>query len=65
MSNTVKQIKALMKQKGISQADMADIIGVTHVTVHRWMNGTRIPTIEYVERMANVLEMKIGLVYKG
>lgn len=65
MSKTIKQIKELMKQKGISHEQMSEIINVTPVTMHRWMNGTRTPNIEYVERMALVLGMQIGLVYKG
>lgn len=65
MTKTIKQIKALMIQKGISQEKMSEIIDVTPVTMHRWMNETRTPNIEYVERMALVLGMQVGLVYKG
>ena len=64
MSKTIKQIKALMQQKQITHEKMAEIIDVTPVTMHRWMNGTRTPNIEYVERMALVLGMQIGLIYK-
>ena len=65
MSKTIKQIKELMKQKGISHEQMSEIIDVTPVTLHRWMNGTRTPNVEYVERMALVLGMQVGLIYKG
>lgn len=65
MTKTIKQIKALMIQKGISQEKMSELIDVTPVTMHRWMNGTRTPNIEYVERMALMLGMQVGLVYKG
>ena len=65
MTKTIKQIKALMIQKGISQEKMSELIDVTPVTMHRWMNGTRTPNIEYVERMALILEMQIGLIYVG
>ena len=65
MSRTIKQLKELMKQKGITHEEMSEIIDVTPVTMHRWMNGTRTPNIEYVERMALVLGMQVGLVFKG
>jgi len=65
MSKTIKQIKELMYAKGITHEQMSAIIDVTPVTMHRWMNGTRTPNIEYVERMALVLGMQVGLVYKG
>ena len=65
MTKTIKQIKAIMIQKGITQEHMSELIDVTPVTMHRWMNGTRTPNIDYVERMALVLGMQIGLVYKG
>lgn len=64
MSKTIKQIKTLMLQKHITHEKMAEIIDVTSVTMHRWMNGTRTPNIEYVERMALVLGMQVGLIYK-
>lgn len=64
MTKTIKQIKTLMAQKGISQQRMAEILDVAPVTVARWMNGTRTPDIDYVERMALVLGMQIGLVYR-
>ena len=65
MSKILKQIKDLMYLKGITHEQMSEIIDVTPVTMHRWMNGTRTPNIEYVERMALVLGMQIGLIYKG
>lgn len=65
MSKTIKQIKELMAQKHITHEKMSEIIDVTPVTMHRWMNGTRTPNIEYVERMAMVLGMQIGLIYRG
>jgi len=65
MSKTIKQIKELMYMKGITHERMSVIIDVTPVTMHRWMNGTRTPNIEYVERMALVLGMQVGLIYKG
>ena len=43
------------------QKQLADEINVSYVTVSRWMNGTRQPTIDHVEMMADVLGVTIGI----
>jgi transcriptional regulator with XRE-family HTH domain len=50
-----------MNEIGISQKMLADEIGMTDVTISRWMNGTRHPTIENVEKMADVLGVTIDI----
>lgn len=64
MSKTIKQLKKLMNKMNMSQSQMAKIIGVTPVSMHRWMTGLRTPSIEHVEQMARALGMEIGLIYK-
>lgn len=39
-------LSAEMKRMGITQGDLADAIGVTQVTVSRWFNGHRRPSVE-------------------
>lgn len=63
MNQAVLRIKKELKEQGISQADLARTIGVTEVSVHRWMTGQRTPSIDYVERMARALGMHV-LVYR-
>lgn len=64
MTQTVKVIKNLMDKQGVSQRYMAEQIGVTTVTICRWMNGTRNPDIQHVEKMAKVLGYKLSIVVK-
>lgn len=52
MTETMQTIKDLMKHQHISQRSMAEKVGVTEATMSRWINGTRNPDIQYVEKMA-------------
>lgn len=59
MTETMQTIKDLMKHQHISQHSMAEKVGVTEATMSRWINGTRNPDIQYVERMIKVLSHKL------
>lgn len=61
MTQTVKVIKNLMKEHGMSQKFMAEQIGVTEAGISRWMQGKRNPDIQYVEKMAEVLGYKLSI----
>ena len=63
MSQAMMRIKKELKEQEITQTDFAKMIGVTDVTVHRWLTGQRSPSIDHVEQMARVLGMHV-LVYR-
>lgn len=63
MNQAVMRIKKELEAQKITQTDFAKMLGVTNVTVHRWMTGQRSPSIDHVEQMARVLGMHV-LVYK-
>jgi transcriptional regulator with XRE-family HTH domain len=46
MAVAYPNLSAEMKRMGITQGDLADAIGVTQVTVSRWFNGHRRPSVE-------------------
>jgi len=61
MSNKLgDKILKLCKQKGLKQRDLADKIGVTEVSVSRYIRGTRIPNANILKKMAEVLEVSVG-----
>lgn len=66
MTETMQTIKDLMKHQHISQRNMAEKVGVAEATMSRWINGTRNPDIQYVERMIKILSYKLsyGDMYK-
>ena len=41
-----KRLKELRIQKGLSQQDLGDAIGVTKVSICGYENGTRLPNLE-------------------
>ena len=61
MTETMMILKKRMEEIGMPQKQLADEINVSYVTMSRWMNGTRQPTIDHVEMMADVLGVTIGI----
>lgn len=59
MTETMQTIKKLMEKQGITQRDLAKMIGVTEASVSRWMRGTRTPDIDIIELMADALGYKV------
>lgn len=51
------KVKDLIKQKGMTMQQFADMLGVTRDTLTRNINGN--PTLETLERIANALEVDI------
>ena len=48
--------RALREDVGLSQLDIADLVGATPAAVSRWEAGLREPTGERLERYLDVLE---------
>ena len=56
MNESVRnRIEERLKAKKMSQKDLAEKLGVTEVTVSRWLNGERDPSIETLNRIAEAL----------
>ncbi|MBP5602309.1 MAG: helix-turn-helix transcriptional regulator [Treponema sp.] len=56
MNETFKnRLAEKLKSKGMKQKDLADALGVSEVTVSRWLGGERNPSMGTVEKIANVL----------
>ena len=51
-----ERIKKLRQEKGMSQQELGDMIGVTKVSVCGYENGTRTPSLESFDILANVLQ---------
>ena len=51
-----KRLKELRIQKGLSQQDLGDAIGVTKVSICGYENGTRLPNLEKLVSLAEELE---------
>lgn len=49
-----RRVKELRIKKGLSQQQLGDIIGVTKVSVCGYENGSRVPSLETFEQMAEL-----------
>lgn len=48
-------IKEARKNKGLSQQELGDMLGVSQAMIAQYENGKRVPKIETLERIANAL----------
>jgi transcriptional regulator with XRE-family HTH domain len=52
--------RVLLKDKGMTYADLADILGVTTGTVGHYMVGRREPTLDQLKTIAKALDKSIS-----
>lgn len=62
MSKLIEQLKIIMRYKGISQIMLAERTGLTETTISRYMNGTREPNLNNLEKMAKAVECRVVLI---
>lgn len=47
----------------LTQRELANLIGVSYVTIFRWENGDRTPNVNYLADLANILGEPIEYFY--
>jgi Predicted transcription factor, homolog of eukaryotic MBF1 len=58
--NIGKNIKNFRKNKKLTQKQLADIIGVSVVTIQNYENGRREPNMETLKKIASALDIKLN-----
>ena len=58
-----EQITKARVRKKLSQRELAELAGVSHVTIYRWENGDRIPNAVNIAKLANALNTTVGYFY--
>lgn len=53
------RIKDIMIEKGISSVSLADMIGVSKVTVSNLINNKTMPSVDTLEKIATALDVPI------
>ena len=61
MKNLFKtKLQAIMKERHLSQAEIAEMAKCSQNTVSKWLNKNCLPNIRYVEPLAKALKLTIG-----
>ena len=55
------QIARLRIQRGLTQTELAKMIGTRQPSIARLENGSSIPSLSFLERIANALDARIEL----
>lgn len=59
------KIKALRQAKGISQRELAGLVGVTNPAVHAWETGENYPTVSSLFALARALECSVSDLFES
>ena len=63
--NIADRIQHLRKQKGLSQEDLADMVGVSRQSVSKWESEQSIPDLEKIIIMSDIFEVTTDYILKG
>jgi len=63
--NIEERIRELRKSKGLSQEELAEILGVSRQAVSKWESGQSLPEIEKLIAMGDLYGVTIDYILKG
>ena len=52
-----EKVKKLREQKGLSQAELARLLGITRSSVNTWEMGISVPSTQYIVDLAGVFDI--------
>lgn len=61
----LEQLQSLRKKRGLSQAKLAELVGVEQPTIQRWERGKRMPDLDSLEALAKALGVTPGSLLDG
>lgn len=59
MNSISKKIRVLRTDKGMSQKDLANILGISDRAVSKWENGLSMPSLENIFKMAKAFNISV------
>ena len=65
MKTTGDRILELRKRKGYSREALAKLCGVSSKSIQNYENGSRVPIIDNIKKIATVLETSVDYLIKG
>lgn len=60
----MKSIKEILEAKGMSQRELADKVGITEVTLSRYINGNRVPKAPIAMCIARALGVDVEEIFE-
>jgi len=55
------QVARLRTQRGLTQAQLAEMVGTRQPSIARLENGTSVPSLSFLDRIAKALDARIEL----
>jgi DNA-binding XRE family transcriptional regulator len=55
------QVARLRIQRGLTQTQLAEMVGTRQPSIARLENGTRVPSLSFLDRIAKALDARIEL----
>ena len=55
--DNIPNLNAILKNKGITKKDLADMLGISAAALHSYINGN--PTIESIQKIADALQIPL------
>ena len=55
-----RNIKKFITYRGLNQQEISDKVGITQAMLSRYITGTSIPGVDKLNRLANVLDCRVG-----
>ncbi len=65
LNNIEERIQELRKAKGLSQEQLADILGVSRQAVSKWEGGQSLPEVEKLLAMSELFEVPVDYILKA
>lgn len=53
-------LKTLRSQKAVTQAELAETLGVSNRSVSRWENGVTMPDLDLMIELSKYYEVEVG-----
>lgn len=54
------EIKKILKQKNITQVELANMLGISKIGINLIVNGKSSPSLDTLERIANILDVPVS-----
>ena len=65
MQQAGERLKALRKEKSITQEELAEVLGVSNRTVSRWENGRNMPDFDVLLQLAKFYNTDVNRILTG